>query len=167
MKYTVEIAGRKIDVEIDGEQVRVDGKDAKAILEGRQGGVVRRLARGGSSRSFQALPGDGRGAWRLSAAGQRLDAVVLDPRARAIRDAGPQGAARHAGTVRAPMPGKVLRVLVEAGLTVAPGQALIVVEAMKMENELKAPGPGRIGRVHVRPGETVEKGAVLVEIEPG
>ncbi len=165
MKYTVEVSGRRFEVEVEGDAVRLEGRDAGAALSGRPGGVLRRLARGRSSRSFHALEGEGRGAWRLTSEGQRLDALVLDPRTRAMREAGSGGRAPHAGTVRAPMPGKVLRVLVEAGLVVSQGQALIVVEAMKMENELKAPGAGTVGRVHVRAGDTVEKGAVLVEIE--
>ncbi len=166
MKYSVEIAGRKIEVEIEGGAARLEGRDTKATLGGRPGGVLRRLARGTSSRPFQAREAEAKGAWRLTSEGQRLDILVLDPGARAVRETGAAGAAPHAGTVRAPMPGKVLRVLVEAGLGVKAGQALIVVEAMKMENELKAPGAGTIGRVHVRAGDTVEKGAVLVEITP-
>jgi pyruvate carboxylase subunit B len=169
VKYTVEIASQRFEVEVLEGTVRLEGRDAGAALGGRPGGVLRRLARGGgpTSRSFQALEGEGRGTWRLTSQGQRLEALVLDPRARAAREAGSGGTAPHAGTVRAPMPGKVLRVLVEAGHVVAQGQALIVVEAMKMENELKSPGAGTVGRVHVHPGDTVEKGAVLVEIEAG
>jgi biotin carboxyl carrier protein len=164
VKYTVEVAGRKLEIEIEEGRVRVDGREVEAILGGRPGGVVRRLARAGSSRPFQAREADGPGAWRLTCEGQRLDALVLDHRQRAIREAASAGTAPHQGTLRAPMPGRVLRVLVEAGHTVTLGQALIVVEAMKMENELKSPGAGTIGRVHVRVGDTVEKGGLLIEL---
>jgi len=155
VKYTVEIAGRLIEVEIER---------AGATLTGKSGDVVRRLVRGAKSRSFQAR-GDGGGLWRLTADGQRLDALVLDPRARAVREAGTAAAAPHKGTLRAPMPGKVLRIPVEAGQLVSPGQALIVVEAMKMENELKATSAGTVGQVHVKAGDTVDKGEVLIELE--
>ena len=164
MKYTVEIAGQRLEVEVEGDRLLLDGREARAILGGRPGAVLRRLVRGRTSRVFQALEAEGRGVWRLTSEGQRLDALVLDPRARAVREADSGGKAPHAGTLRAPMPGKVLRVLVETGLVVTQGQPLIVVEAMKMENELKSPGAGTVGRVHVRAGDTVEKGAILVEI---
>jgi pyruvate carboxylase subunit B len=64
------------------------------------------------------------------------------------------------------MPGLVVRVLVEAGQMVVAGGGLVVLEAMKMENELRAAGPGIVRAVHVRAGGTVEKGQMLVELEP-
>jgi pyruvate carboxylase len=65
----------------------------------------------------------------------------------------------------APMPGKVVRVLVERGQAVAEAQGLVVVEAMKMENEIRAPREGTISEVHVREGQAVEGGALLVVLE--
>jgi pyruvate carboxylase subunit B len=65
----------------------------------------------------------------------------------------------------APMPGLVVRVNVKAGDTVEAGQGLIVMEAMKMENELRAHGAGVVKAVRVAPGDAVEKGAVLVEMD--
>ena len=65
------------------------------------------------------------------------------------------------------MPGLVVRVQAQAGDRVAAGAGLVVLEAMKMENELKAPGPARIKSVRVAPGQAVEKGQVLVEFEDG
>ena len=68
--------------------------------------------------------------------------------------------------LKAPMPGMVVRVEVEVGQTVAPGDGLVIVEAMKMENELKSEGAGRVSRVLVQPGQTVEKDQTLIEFEP-
>jgi biotin carboxyl carrier protein len=65
----------------------------------------------------------------------------------------------------APMPGKVVRVLVEPGDEVTGRQPLVVVEAMKMENELSSPRPGRVKEVAVRPGQSVEAGRLLVVVE--
>ena len=73
--------------------------------------------------------------------------------------AGPAGGP---ATLRAPMPGKVVKVLCQPGDAVKAGQGLLVIEAMKMENELKAAGPGVVEQVHATPGQAVEKGAVLV-----
>jgi pyruvate carboxylase subunit B len=64
----------------------------------------------------------------------------------------------------APMPGLVVRVNVVVGDQVAAGQGLVVMEAMKMENELRASAPGTVRAVHAEPGAAVNKGAVLVEL---
>ncbi|HEY0673364.1 MAG TPA: acetyl-CoA carboxylase biotin carboxyl carrier protein subunit, partial [Longimicrobiales bacterium] len=63
----------------------------------------------------------------------------------------------------APMPGLVLRVDVEAGQQVNAGQGVVIIEAMKMENELRADAAGVVARILVQPGTAVEKGTVLVE----
>jgi len=68
------------------------------------------------------------------------------------------------GTVRAPMPGLVVRIEVAEGQQVDAGAGLVVVEAMKMENELRAPRPGMVQTVHVAVGQAVEKGASLVTL---
>jgi pyruvate carboxylase subunit B len=67
--------------------------------------------------------------------------------------------------LKAPMPGLVLRVQVTPGQAVAAGAGLVVLEAMKMENELKAPASAVVRAVRVQPGEAVEKGQVLIEFE--
>jgi biotin carboxyl carrier protein len=67
--------------------------------------------------------------------------------------------------VVAPMPGKVIRVLVAPGDAVAPKQGLVVIEAMKMENELRASGAGRVKAVRVAEGQSVEAGTLLVTVE--
>ena len=76
-------------------------------------------------------------------------------------------AARTVGASRlsAPIPGKVVAVKVAAGDEVAAGQPLVVLEAMKMENELTAENAGRVTAVHIEPGATVESGELLVELE--
>jgi biotin carboxyl carrier protein len=164
MRYRVEIAGRAFEVVIEQGRVLLDGRPVDVGLGGPAGGVVRRLTRGRLSRSFHALRGES-GAWRLTTAGERLEVVVLDPRAAAVRAGERPGASGPpARALRAPMPGMVLRVLVEPGAVVAQGQGLIVVEAMKMENELKAPGAGTVTKVHVLAGAKVEKGDLLVEL---
>ena len=75
------------------------------------------------------------------------------------------GAGAAEAEVRAPMPGLVVRVMVEEGKEVSEGDGLLVLEAMKMENELRAPAAGTVTALHIHEGASADKGAVLVEIE--
>jgi pyruvate carboxylase subunit B len=97
--------------------------------------------------------------------GHRVAAEALDERTRAIREL-TRASARAAGPapVVAPMPGLVVRVLVAPGEAVSAGQGLVVMEAMKMENELRATTDGVVTGVVVTPGTAVDKGAVLVTL---
>jgi biotin carboxyl carrier protein len=72
---------------------------------------------------------------------------------------------RAAADLKAPMPGLVTRIMVAEGDTVQSGTPLLVMEAMKMENELRAQGDGRVTRIHVTSGSAVEQGAILIAIE--
>ena len=99
------------------------------------------------------------------ARGQRFYAQVESERARALERAlGPKDKGGGDGLVASPMPGRVVKVLVAPGDAVAAGAPLVVVEAMKMENELCAARDGEVRRVFVTPGQTVEGGAPLVEV---
>ncbi len=93
--------------------------------------------------------------------GLRHQCEVVDPRRKALRLAEAGGAA----SVRTAMPGRVVRLLVQSGDAVHKGQPLVVVEAMKMENELKAPRDAVVKRMMVEAGALVEAGTVLVELE--
>ena len=77
----------------------------------------------------------------------------------------PREAGRLEPQIRSPMPGKILQVLVTEGATIEPGQALVLLEAMKMENTLSAEGTARVKKVHVAPGDLVDLGQILVELE--
>ena len=98
----------------------------------------------------------------VSVQGHRFEIEVRDPRRWS-----PNAASHHGGdieTVRAPMPGKVVRVLVAPGDTVEAGQGVMVVEAMKMQNEMKASRSGRVLSVAAKEGATVTAGEVLATI---
>jgi biotin carboxyl carrier protein len=106
-------------------------------------------------------------------AGDRLDVSlrghsesleVLDESRMRLRSSKTKAVAAGPQAVSTPMPGKVVRVLVKAGDEVKEGQGLVVVEAMKMENELKSPKDGRVSEVLVREGQTVEGGGRLVVV---
>lgn len=74
-------------------------------------------------------------------------------------------AGRVSPEVRSPMPGKILQILVTEGAKVEAGQALVLLEAMKMENTLAAEGAARVKKIHVIPGDLVDLGQLLVELE--
>jgi biotin carboxyl carrier protein len=95
--------------------------------------------------------------------GFRFEMEVRDPRRWSRKDAG--RGSEGVQTVTAPMPGKVVRVLVAAGDDVSAGQGLLVVEAMKMQNEMKASRAGRVLALRVKEGATVTAGEVLATIE--
>jgi 3-methylcrotonyl-CoA carboxylase alpha subunit len=103
---------------------------------------------------------DDQGRWHLFTGFAR---AILSPPARVRRAAEDTDGAAH---LRAPMPGRIIRVLVEPGVSVARGAPLIVVEAMKMEHTVVAPVAGRVSSVHFATGDTVKEGADLIELVP-
>lgn len=141
---------------IDGQVTEVDavrtGSDVLSLIL---------PAHGHSSYEVGLTPGLGAGDWTVYLHQGMLDVSVNGRRARRA------GVAAAAGEQRivAPMPGKVLRVLVAPGDEVAVRQPLVVVEAMKMENELASPKAGRVKDVPAVAGESVEAGRLLVVVE--
>lgn len=105
-----------------------------------------------------------KGAMEISIGGEVFTAHVSDPRALPTGGSA-SGAASGRARITAPMPGKIVRVLVEQGAEVAAGDGLLVVEAMKMQNEIKAPKSGMVVELHVEQGTTVAAGDVLVIVE--
>lgn len=163
MKYFVTLGGRELEVEVDGDHVVVNGERLPASLTSIPGSPVRQLLLAGRSYAMPIEPA-GSGRWRLSVHGEQHEADVVDERTRHIRSlTGDTRKAAGAGTLKAPMPGLVVRVQVEPGQEVAAGMPVIVLEAMKMENQLKAAAAARVAAVRVQAGQAVEKGQVLLE----
>jgi biotin carboxyl carrier protein len=106
--------------------------------------------------------GEGR-RWRLAVGERTFDLEALTP----VEAVEAEAAAVSAGPSRltAPIPGKVVKVHVAVGDEVRAGQPLVVLEAMKMENELSSEQAGRVTAIHVRPGQTVNAGDALAELE--
>jgi len=150
MKWRVEINGRL--VEIDAAEL-----DAARQVEP---GVYSVLLHGAS---FEVRLIETPQGLRAEVGGRRFSVAVLNPRDGARNARTSIGAGLQ--NVSAPMPGKVIRVLVEAGDTVDTGQGLIVVEAMKMQNEMKATRPGRVIEVRASAGATVGAGDTLLVLE--
>ena len=165
MKYFVSIGGREVEVDLRGPRPLVDGKEVDADLVRLPGTSRVSLRIDGRSYTLDLRSGAERGAWEAMVDGRTLPVRVVDERSRAIREMTGASEAATERTVVAPMPGLVVRVEVEVGMQVRAGQGVVIVEAMKMENELKAPGDGVVARIEVETGQTVEKGAVLLVLE--
>lgn len=166
MRYIVIVAGREIAVDVDGERVTIDGEPVQAHALPLEGTPVQLVTVGSEVHRVVVRRGDARGRYTLWIDGWRYEVDAVDERARAIRAMTAASApATGPAPIRAPMPGLVVRVGVAVGDQVAPGQGVVVVEAMKMENELRATAGGRVKAVHAVAGAAVEKGALLVELE--
>ena len=164
--YVVEVLGERHRVGVGpGGTAHVDGRqiDADLAPAGAPGGHL--LLLGGASQGL-AAGHEGGGKWRLALGGRDFRVEVLDERAARLRAlAGGGGRKPRVASLSAPMPGLVVRIEVEEGDEVEEGEALLIVEAMKMENELRATAAARVVRVPVRSGQAVEKGQLLVEFE--
>ena len=165
MKYVVDVAGRTVEIELDGDVVRVDGVAVHARLAEFPGTPIVLLTVESEVHRVAVARGDTRGKYALSLDGRRYAVEALDERTRAIRELS-EATAAPAGPAPliAPMPGLIVRVNVAPGDSVRAGQGLIVMEAMKMENELRAAAAGVVKAVRVAPGTAVERGATLVEL---
>jgi pyruvate carboxylase subunit B len=166
MKYFVRIDGEDHEVVLDADGVRLDGREVAAQVTPVDGTPLRTVTIGSEVHRVVVRRGSTAGLYTLWLDGFRFEVEALDERTRAIRDlsaksTGPAGPA----PLTAPMPGLVVRVAAQVGDVVQAGQGLVVMEAMKMENELRAPAAGRVRAVHATPGKAVEKGALLIELE--
>jgi pyruvate carboxylase subunit B len=166
VKYVVDVNGETIGVDLETTGVSIGGEMLQARVAELEGTPVRLVTIGNEVHRVVVRRGETRGRYTLWVDGFRYEVEALDERTRAIRElsrasAGPPGPA----PLKAPMPGLVVRVAVQSGDVVIAGQGLVVMEAMKMENELRASSPGRVKAVHVQPGTAVDKGALLIELE--
>jgi biotin carboxyl carrier protein len=169
MTFEIEIEGRTRSVSIERTgrgryRVVVDG-NAHLVDAARAGefGLSVLLDRDGLSRELQVAPSGRRGELLVSLEG-RIAAVNVNGR-RSRRATGDSAGSGHGEQkILAPMPGRIVRVLVGPGDAVTASQPLVVVEAMKMENELRSPKAGIIKEVAVSAGMSVDAGRVLVTV---
>lgn len=163
MKFWVQIAGQDFEVQAAGSEVIVNGRTFPAVLVRLLGTPVHQLVSERTARLY-ALSRQADG-WVVQRGGESWRAEVVDERTRQVRSQRRATTpARALGVVKAPMPGLVVRVEVAVGQPVAAGGGLVVLEAMKMENEICSPGAGTVRAVLVEPGQVVEKDAPLIEL---
>ncbi len=164
--------------------VTVDGRDLDVVVEGPIEEGKFRITIGGETREVDARAIRS-GTWSIVDRGRNFT-VDLDPRRNGIaasvgaseamlqvedalhrrlaRAAQPRGGSARGEAIRAPIAGKVVKALVAVGDAVAPGTAVMVIEAMKMENELVAERGGTVSAIHKQAGQAVDTGDLLVEL---
>lgn len=167
MKYIVEVNGERKGVALDLGGVSYEGAGAvHAELVDIEASPVRIVRIGTEVHRVVVQRRPGRGRYSLWVDGYRFDVEALDERTRQIRDVSAASAAPTGpAPVIAPMPGLVVRVRVAIGDRVEAGQGVVVMEAMKMENELRATAAGVVKSIEVEAGTAVEKGTLLVSLE--
>ncbi|HVG38833.1 MAG TPA: biotin/lipoyl-containing protein [Pyrinomonadaceae bacterium] len=167
MKSIAEINGERIQVEWTRE-----GEDVRAVCNGRAyeltirqlGPDVLLMTRGRRVAEARVRRGSEPDVYEVGLGHQSFAVALVDPKRLPRGGGAGRGAGGHSSIV-APMPGKVVRVLVEQGAEVAAGEGVLVVEAMKMQNEMKAPRAGRVSELRVAAGTTVGAGEILAVIE--
>jgi biotin carboxyl carrier protein len=162
MTFDVAVDGRPARLSVEGTRFRYargEGESPQSDFSIEPAGEGRFSVLAGA-RSYEVTLLSG---GEISVNGRVFRVEVFDPRALRSRERGGESQGRR--KILAPMPGRVVRVLVELNQEVEAGQGLIVVEAMKMQNEMKSPQAGRVAEVKTSPGAAVAAGEVLLVIE--
>jgi biotin carboxyl carrier protein len=165
MKYTVTVSGERVDLEIGLN----DPRKIEAQVSGRKYVLDTKSVEPGvywfnwDSRSIELRVTPALEGYIVSVDGHQHAVEIVDTRT-ALRKAAHHG---HDGEVelRAPMPGKIVKVLLQAGTVVSANQGILVMEAMKMQNEIKSPKDGVVKRIAVQEGSAVNSGDLLTIVE--
>ena len=165
MKFVATVGDRTETVEVTGTAGRYRltiGSEVREVDARPTGPGLHSLLIDGVS--YLADVTDLDGAYLVTVADETYVIRVEEEARYVLRTQGPAAAAAGPQTLTAPLPGKITHVAVRTGDTVAAGDTLLMIEAMKMENELRAGAPGRVAEVRVRPGQAVNAGDALVVI---
>ncbi len=166
MKYTATIGEKVYEIEVGADNtIKVNGNPHAFDFRGIDGDVLYSLLM--DNRSYEVLVERcGGDSFRISIGDEQLEVAVEDERMHKIgKGLGKVSPTGGDAIVKAPMPGLVKGVPVEVWQEVKAGQGVIILEAMKMENELRAPRAGVIHDIKVKPGDKVEQGQVLVVLK--
>lgn len=164
MKYITTVEGKEYTVEVlDEKHVIVNGKSYEVDFESVSGQPVYSLILDGKSHESYIARGDEN--WQVLLRGRLYPVTVEDEREKRLRATAGGGVAENGEFIlKAPMPGLVVAVPVSEGQEVKKGQVILILESMKMQNELKAPRDGVIQRVKVKAGESVEQKQTLLSV---
>jgi biotin carboxyl carrier protein len=145
-------------------EVAIDGEPPERVDVAKTPRTIFSLLIG--SRQWEgSVDAKGDGCFDVHVGASAFDIRVIDERRKLLTGAvaAPAGSRQE---LRAQMPGKIVKVLVASGEAVEPDQGLVIIEAMKMENELRSEVSGVVGEVRAREGDTVDSGALLLIVEP-
>lgn len=164
MRYIATINGKDYTIEIvDENHIVLNGEMHEVDFMPVGGGLIYSLLLEGKSFEVHVYPEEDE--WQVIVHGQQYSARVEDERERRLRaSAGEQAVDHGEYLLRAPMPGMVVSIPVKDGEQVERGQVLLVLESMKMQNELKSPRAGKVGRIRVEQGQNVEQKQVLLTV---
>lgn len=164
MKYITTVGDKEFLVEvIDERHVSIDGKTYEVDFVSVSGQPVYSLIADG--RSHEAYVRESDEGWQVLLRGRLYPVRVEDEREKRLRAAAGGGVAESGEFhLKAPMPGLVVAIPVEEGQQVKKGQVLLILESMKMQNELKSPRDGTVSRIKVRAGESVEQKQPLLSV---
>lgn len=165
MKYFAKVGFNEYEIEIDhNNQVTIDGQPVTVDI--RQSGVPELYSVLFGGRSFDMLIEPQRFDYTITFRGEQFQVQVEDERSRRLNTGRKAPAVPHGElAIKAPIPGLVVKALVAEGDQVADGQPLIILEAMKMENEIRSVRAGTIRRVIVAAGQRVEQNQDLILLE--
>jgi biotin carboxyl carrier protein len=164
MKYITTIHGKDFTIEIiDENHIIVDGKPYEVDFESVSGQPVYSLLIDGNSYEAHVYSSDE--GWQVLLHGNFYPALVEDERERRLRAAaGGLSDDNREFLLKSPMPGLVVSIPVSEGQEIKKGDVLVILESMKMQNELKSPRAGTVGRVRIAPGQTVEQKQTLLSV---
>ena len=164
MKYITTVEGKEFAVEVlDDKHVSVNGHVYEVDFESVSGQPVYSLIVNGKSHESYVARGDDN--WQVLLRGRLYPITVEDEREKRLRAAAGGGVAESGEIIlKAPMPGLVVAIPAGEGQQVKKGQVILILESMKMQNELKAPRDGTVHRVKVKAGESVEQKQTLLSV---
>lgn len=163
MKYLTTVNGQTFEIELDKDgRLTINGQERHVdfyhISEALYSALI-------DNKSVEALVENQDGRYQVLLEGDLYDVEVLDERQQRLMGAsGGFSVAQGEIAIRSPMPGLIVAVRVAEGQAVEKGQPLVVLESMKMENDIKAPRAGKVERIHVEKGQTVEQNKALITL---
>ena len=164
MKYLAEVDDQPYVIVVDHPgEVTIDGETHQVDLQPVGKGNIYSILLDGQS--YDVYVERINGVYYIKIGSERLAVVVEDERLGSLKRLSRATGGTGEATVNAPMPGLVVAVRVEVGQQIEANQGLVILEAMKMENEIRSPRAGTIKAIKVSPGQKVNQGEVLVAIE--
>jgi len=165
MKYITTVDGKEFQIEIvDEKHIRVGDRLLTVDFESVNGQPVFSIILDG--KSYESFISEGDEGWQVLMRGRQYQITVEDEREKRLRAAAGGGVAEGGEfNLKAPMPGLVVAIPVSEGQEIKKGQVLIILESMKMQNELKSPKDGVVERIRVKTGESVEQKQALLSVK--